>query len=160
MIYREETRDLFSVPDSYYLAHCISADFALGAGIATEFNKRFDMRKKPTEYAFSCLGQSNFEQMYIHTQQAKCIYGLQNGCVLIDRVFNLITKKRFYHKPTYESINHALNMMRLICEDNNINKIAMPLIGCGLDNLRWSEVSKIVKDVFQDTDVEILVCRQ
>lgn len=160
MIYKEETRDLFSVPNGYYLAHCISADFALGAGIATEFDKRFDMRKKLTEYAFSCLGQGNFEQIYIHTRQARCICGLQNGCVLIDRVFNLITKKRFYHKPTYESINHALDMMRLICEDNNINKIAMPLIGCGLDNLRWSEVSKIVQDVFQDTDIEILVCRQ
>ena len=27
MQYREEVRDLFSVSDDYYLAHCISADF-------------------------------------------------------------------------------------------------------------------------------------
>lgn len=26
MVYKEEVRDLFSVPDDYYLAHCISAD--------------------------------------------------------------------------------------------------------------------------------------
>ena len=49
MIYREEVRDLFSVSDDYYLAHCISEDFALGAGIAVEFNNRFDMRKKLKE---------------------------------------------------------------------------------------------------------------
>ena len=36
MIYKEEIRDLFSVPDDYYFAHCISADFKLGAGIAVE----------------------------------------------------------------------------------------------------------------------------
>ena len=41
MIYKEEIRDLFSVPDDYYLAHCISADFGMGAGIVIEFNKRF-----------------------------------------------------------------------------------------------------------------------
>ena len=29
-----EKRDLFTMPQGYYLAHCISADFALGAGIA------------------------------------------------------------------------------------------------------------------------------
>ena len=32
-----EKRDLFTVPKDYYLCHCISADFALGAGIAKKF---------------------------------------------------------------------------------------------------------------------------
>ena len=46
MIYKEEVRDLFSVPDDYYFAQCISADFTMGKGIAVEFNKRFDMKNK------------------------------------------------------------------------------------------------------------------
>ena len=46
MQYREEVRDLFSVSDDYYLAHCISADFGMGKGIVVEFNKRFDMKNK------------------------------------------------------------------------------------------------------------------
>ena len=33
MRYREEVRDLFSVPEEYGLVHCISADFAMGKGI-------------------------------------------------------------------------------------------------------------------------------
>lgn len=45
MIYREEVRDLFSVPEDYYLAHCISADFGMGKGIVVEFNKRFNMKR-------------------------------------------------------------------------------------------------------------------
>ena len=46
MNYREEVRDLFSVPEEYFLAHCISADFAMGKGIVLEFNKRFDMKRQ------------------------------------------------------------------------------------------------------------------
>ena len=44
MIYREEIINLFMVPDDYFLVHCISADFALGRGIAVEFNKRFNIK--------------------------------------------------------------------------------------------------------------------
>lgn len=29
MTIREENRDLFTVPQGYYLAHCITADFSL-----------------------------------------------------------------------------------------------------------------------------------
>ena len=32
-----EKRNLFTVPKDYFLCHCISADFALGAGIAKKF---------------------------------------------------------------------------------------------------------------------------
>ena len=46
MIYKEEYRDLFTVPEDYYLAHCISADFGMGKGIVVEFNKQFDMKNK------------------------------------------------------------------------------------------------------------------
>ena len=33
-------QDLFTVPKDYILVHCVSADFAMGAGIAKEFTKR------------------------------------------------------------------------------------------------------------------------
>ena len=46
MEFREEKRDLFSVPEDYYLAHCISADFAMGKGIVVEFNRRCEMKNK------------------------------------------------------------------------------------------------------------------
>ena len=46
MLYKEEIRDLFSVSEDYALAHCISADFAMGKGIVVEFNKRFDMKNR------------------------------------------------------------------------------------------------------------------
>lgn len=145
MIYKEEVRDLFSVPEDYYLAHCISADFGMGKGIVVEFNKRFNIKNKlQTKYP-------NFVNDYHHYK-----YG---GMALIEgRVINLITKERYWEKPTYETLRNALNIakIRLPLE---CKKIAMPVIGCGLDRLDWSKVSDIIKDVFSDTDIEILVCK-
>ena len=146
MIYKEEKHDLFSVPDDYYLAHCISADFALGKGIAVEFNKRFNMKLKLKDEFL------NFIDEYMHR------YKLDAECILIDRVLNLVTKERYYQKPTYNSMKQALEMMKVACVANNIHKVAMPKIGCGLDRLEWDKVSEIIQDVFKDTDIEILVC--
>ena len=51
-------------------------------------------------------------------------------------------------------------IMKALCQSENIYKIAMPIIGCGLDRLEWDKVSRIIKDVFQEEDIEILVCRK
>ena len=64
MTYREDRKDLFTVPEDYYLAHCISADFGMGKGIVVEFNKRFDMKRKlqtkyPSYYKREILSQAN-----------------------------------------------------------------------------------------------------
>lgn len=145
MIYSEEIRDLFTVDDSYHLCHCISADFALGAGIAVEFNRRFNMRNELRSL------YPNYLIHYINDF-------IDGDCILHSKVFNLITKERCYQKPTYTSLANALRIMKNTCLISGIKKIAMPTIGCGLDRLVWERVSYIIKDVFADTDIEILVC--
>ena len=45
MEYKLIQDDVFNHKDCYY-AHCISRDYALGAGIAVEFDKRYDMRNR------------------------------------------------------------------------------------------------------------------
>ena len=147
MIYKEETRDLFAVPEEYYLAHCISADFGMGKGIVVEFNRRFNMKKRL---------QSEYPD-YINEWHRK---KLSFACILEGRVFNLVTKERYFHKPTYDSLCGALCNMKLMSVQNGVTKIAMPIIGCGLDRLQWDKVSVIIKEIFDDTDIEILVCKQ
>lgn len=147
MIYKEEVRDLFTVPEEYYLAHCISADFGMGKGIVIEFNKRFDMKRKL---------QSKYPDYINEWHRRKWSF----NCILEDRVFNLITKERYFQKPTYDSLYGALNLMKFISTQKGITKIAMPIIGCGLDRLQWDRVSEIIKEIFDDTDIEILVCKQ
>ena len=46
MTINEINGDLFRVPQGYYLAHCISGDYALGAGIAKKFDAEYNMRFK------------------------------------------------------------------------------------------------------------------
>lgn len=146
MTYREEVRDLFSVPEDYYLAHCISADFGMGKGIVIEFNKRFDMKGKLQRKYPDYLNQ------YTH-------YRIGGDCILEGRVLNLITKERYFHKPTIITMRLALQKMKKICIENNITKIAMPTVGAGLDRLSWSAVSDQIRLIFDDTDIEIVVCK-
>ena len=140
----EVNGDLFSVSDEYYLAHCISADFGMGKGIAVEFNKRFDMKKILVKKYIS----------FVKTWDSKLPKGY---CILEGRVFNLITKRNYWNKPTYDSVQEALIVMKKICDMNNIKKIAMPKIASGLDGLDWELVKQIVDKTFEDTDIEILV---
>ena len=46
MTYTEEYRDLFTMPDTYHLAHCIASDLGMGAGIAVPMQKTFGLRGK------------------------------------------------------------------------------------------------------------------
>lgn len=143
MEYREQQQDLFLVPAEYYLVHCISADFAMGKGIAVSFNQHFNMKK---------LLQTQYPDYLSKWRKS----GQLADCLLEGRVFNLVTKERYFHKPTYQSMQQALEMLRRLCGPGQ--KLAMPLIGCGLDGLQWELVRRQVQAVFADTDTEILVC--
>jgi hypothetical protein len=147
MIYNEEVKDLFSVPEDYYFVQCISADFGMGKGIAVEFNKRFDTKMQ------LCTKCPN----YWNTWK---LYKMIGDCILEGRVYNLITKERYFHKPTYISMQIALEALRDKCRYFKTKKLAMPLIGCGLDKLEWQKVSEMIQNTFKNEDVEILVCKQ
>ena len=135
MNYREEVRDLFSVPEEYFLAHCISADFAMGKGIVLEFNKRFDMKRQ--------LRQKYPGYLAGYRQNPA-----GGDCILEGRVLNLSTMEA------------ALQKMRELCQEEGIARIAMPAIGAGLDRLPWEEVAARIQQVFGDSGIEILVCKQ
>ena len=147
MKYQEIIQDLFSVPEEYHFTQCISADFAMGKGIAVEFNKRFAVKKRLKEK------YPEYLQFWKENQ-------LQADCILENRVFNLITKPYWRSKPTYQTLERALQKMKKIALEQNISRIAMPLIGCGLDSLEWEQVSAIIQEIFSDTEFEILVCKQ
>jgi Macro domain. len=139
MKYEETYKDLFTVSEEYYLAHCISSDAAMGAGIAVEFRKRF--------------GLGSFQE---HAKSNPYPIGT---CQKVGRVLNLITKKVYYGKPTYQTFEASIEDMKQVAMNNGINKIAMPQIGAGLDRLSWAKNREIIQNIFNDTDIEILVCR-
>ena len=143
MTINDSNGDLFRVPQGYYLAHCISGDYGLGAGIAKKFDAEYNMRFKL------------FRDYAIPDGEKSANVG---RALLIDNVFNLVTKERCFHKPTYDTLYDTLVDMREQCEDFDITRLAMPLIGCGLDKLEWDKVKDVIEDVFENTNIEILIC--
>lgn len=133
-----EKGNLFDVNKKYYFAHCISSDCAMGAGIAVEFQKRFNLR-----------GNLIMRHDSGRRKHPTCIFEKD--------VFNLITKACYYHKPTYDTLKGSLQEMKRLIIKYNIKYLAMPKIGCGLDRLQWCRVKEILEHVFEDVDIEILV---
>lgn len=122
-----EKGNLFNLnKKEYHFVHCISSDCAMGAGIAVQFQKRFNLKNK-----------------LLKVKDRK-----HPNCILENRVFNLITKEKYWHKPTYDSLEGALHRMfelvgALDCNKECV-KIAMPKIGSGLDRLQWAKVLEII----------------
>lgn len=139
-------QDLFTVPADYYLCHCVSSDFALGAGIARKFAER-GVRDALIKRAAIMKGETWFGIGYCIPTALPEPHG----------AFNLVTKERYWHKPTLISMKQALLDMRERIPYPD-DKIAMPKIGCGLDRLNWVDVERLIRSIFADTDVEILVC--
>lgn len=141
MYYHEEKQNLLDVPQGWWIAHCISGDFALGAGVAKQIDEAFNMK-----------------EMLRKEWETGDVEELGFWCAPVGNVLNLITKDKYWHKPTLDSLREALEDMKKLVAENAIKKIAMPKIGCGLDRLNWDEVSPMIQEIFKDTDVEIMVC--
>ena len=60
MVLNERKGNLFDLnKDIYYFAHCISADYELGAGIAVQFQKRFKLKSVLKKYWVRHLSRFN-----------------------------------------------------------------------------------------------------
>lgn len=143
MTFREENGDLFAeeILQSCVLCHCISSDFALGAGIAK---------------AFAGMGvKKQLQERYPKQWQGRgyCLMTETEGIT----VGNLVTKERYFHKPTLETLRQSLEDFREQIAERNLRNIAMPKIGCGLDKLLWEDVREVIKNVFGGMDIDILV---
>ena len=128
--------DLFDSNDS--LTHCVSSDLRMGRGITVLFRQKFKRI-------------DDLLRQQVHP----------GGCAILPDwnrfIYYLVTKKRCFEKPTYDSLNASLCVARNHCVQHNITNLSIPQIGCGLDGLKWKEVSKLIESVFGRTNVKITV---
>lgn len=78
--------------------------------------------------------------------------------LLIDNVFNLVSKDNYSDMASYDILLDAILDMAYQMEVKDIKKLAIPHLGCGKDKLEWNEVIKLIEKTFDTTDVDILVC--
>lgn len=148
MIYTELRKDLFKLNNVTILAHYIAKDALMGVGIATEFKKRYPLMqkyvKKNQKNGFSCLIYEDDSNFYYENKPL---------------VANLIAKVSSYRKPSYSNFKIAMEDFSQQVKKSDFKKIAMPLIGSGLDKLSWkNQVKPTILEIFGDMDVEIIVC--
>lgn len=149
-----EIKDLLTVDrKKYVIAHCISADCAMGAGVVVPIMKKHpDLKKSCKEYSFS-----KHKQVVGHAYRYQDNEGV---------VYNLFSKYSVRHKAGvgisvqqyHEQLKQCLLDMKRQMIENDEKYLAIPQIACGLDRCKWSDVSKIIEEVFKDTDIDILVC--
>jgi hypothetical protein len=108
--YQEIQGDLFLCPEDAALAHCVSQDLRMGKGIAVDFKRKFgkvqdlmDQNKVVGEVA-----------LLKHKERF---------------VYYLVTKERYWNKPTYQTLTSSLEKMRDHAVNNGVKMICMPKIG-------------------------------
>lgn len=141
LVYEEREQDLFQMKKEYLLAHCVSVDCAMGAGIALEFRKRIPEMPDAMKKLNPMIGDA----LPFQTRGGRT-------------VLNLFTKEKYYHKPSYESFTESIKAFREFVVKEGITHVAIPKLGSGLDKLNWNRVSGIIQDVFSEDEVFIVVC--
>lgn len=133
------------------ILHCISADKAMGAGIAKPLQDTFKIRENwPQKLPKRLIGWNN---------KGYSVFVLGQDKVQV--IGNLITKESYWNKPTYTTFWEALNdaaqtLNSLHLEGFNVpNKIVMPRVGCGLDKLEWEKVKPMIETVFGSYNVVV-----
>ena len=167
--------DLFKLANpEASLAHCVSQDLAMGKGIAVQFKHKFgrveQLRNQNRQVGQICILQlikpddnkknnTELQKEQDKQQQSNEIKEEEKEEQETNRyVYNLVTKARYFGKPTMNTLIQCLQEMKAHALKHGVKEIAMPRLGCGLDRLNWSLVKKELQRIFSGTEIRIVVC--
>lgn len=117
------------------VAHCISADYALGAGVARLIDNKYHVRE-----VLIHIGTHTYPD-----------------CIKVGNVLNIVTKQYYWCKPTYQTFIGGLEKLREVCKEQGITYIVMPRIGSGLDRLDWNICKKCIQEILVDSGIQVTV---
>ena len=125
--------------DKFPKAHCVSADLAMGKGIAVKFDQRYHIKDTLSKYY-------DITKPYPYP-----------SCFRVGMVYNLVTKYHYYDKPTPHTMKKALEALRDLVEKDRQKWLVIPEIGCGLDKMKWDHVKGLIMTTFSGMDITIIV---
>ena len=120
----------------------------MGKGIALEFKEAFPENYKA--YQAACkANEVRIGRMFV----------TRNSLLTNPKwIINFPTKKHWRHPAKLEWIQEGLKDLRRVIQEENIQSIAIPPLGCGNGGLEWTAVRREIVSVVGDlADVEILV---
>lgn len=131
--------DLMTSTDS--LCHCVSECLSMGKGIAVLFKNQF-----------GCVDALKSQNISV------------GGVAVLDRtkeegrfIYYLITKPKYFHKPTYATLASSLAQMFQHMAAHGVTRVSMPEIGCGLDMLEWSKVREMLNTMLEGSGIHASV---
>ena len=63
-------------------------------------------------------------------------------------IYDLVTKGKYSDKPDLQTLATTLQSMHSHATMHRVSTIAIPKIGCGLDQMNWQDEVKLLRDVF------------
>lgn len=148
-------QDITKLSGNCVICHCISADAAMGAGVALALVRKYpDL--KPTV-------QSVLKTTHLDTSVGHVVFYADSYSHTL--IANMVTKQNYWDKSTtmpsghyLKNLRECLENVRSVMDGLNEKKLVMPKIGCGLDRCNWNDVLQIVDEVFGNSDIGITVC--
>ena len=123
------------------IGHYLSANARMGKGFADFLSHRIPGQRSICRKAKLFMGQ-----VYPFWDSTRRRY-----------IYNLVTKERFCDKPNLSTLSKTLEAMKIHASTNGVCTLAIPILGCGLDQMNWQEVMKLLRDIFAYADVRFVV---
>ena len=123
------------------IGHCISSDAKMSKGFADLLSQRISGLRDTCRQTKLLSGQT-----FPFWDRAGNRY-----------IYNLVTKTKFSEKPNLTTLSLTLEEMKSHARLYGISTIAIPKIGCGLDQMNWQEVVKLLRDIFAYSNIRIVV---
>ena len=72
-------------------------------------------------------------------------------------IYNLLTKEKYSDKPDLQTLAITLQKMQAHATMHGASRIAIPKIGCGLVQMNWHDVVKLLRNIFAYSEIQIVV---
>ena len=123
------------------IGHCIFADAQMSKGFAQFLSERVPRLKRTCKRAHLLK-----DQVFPFRDSSSRRY-----------IYNLVTKEKYSDEPDLQTLATTLQNMQAHATMHGVSTIAIPKIGCGLDQMNWQDVVKLLRDIFAYSDIQIVV---
>lgn len=142
--------NLFTNRTTHVLLQCIPWNaLQANAGIAHSFNEYYPQMTMYIEKVHMYNGDT------WEVSPKAILYSTGTN----DSIINLLSKEMVYHKPTLKTFEDSIRDSVYIIKSHGFKKIALPLVGCGIDGLNFNDVGKILEKYYGELGLEeIKIC--
>lgn len=138
--------DMFADDSIRAYAHGCNSAGTMNAGISVAFKKRWP--RMFDEYTQRCQDK-RFElgEVFVWSEGDELVY-------------NLAIQENWKKRPKLAALKRALTKAIELASHAGVERIALPRLGAGVGGLDWPRVRKLLTELGEETDIELVVFHQ